>query len=68
MEEVRAYKTTDGKIFGYQEQALEHEESLKWIDKINEFSESTFCPYTSGAQNSMMAKTIVAWERFKVGV
>ena len=65
MEEVKAYKTSDGKIFPYMEQAQDHEDSLKWIGKINQFIESTSCPYTSGAQNSMMVKTIVAWEKFK---
>jgi hypothetical protein len=67
MEEVKAYKTSDGKIFPYMEQAQDHEDSLKWIGKINQFIESTYCPYTSGAQNSMMVKTVVAWEKFKVG-
>jgi hypothetical protein len=67
MEEVKAYKTSDGKIFPYMEQAQDHEDSLKWIGKINQFIESTYCPYTSGAQNSMMVKTVVAWEKFKTG-
>jgi hypothetical protein len=67
MEEVKAYRTTDGKIFPYKEQAQDHEDSLKWIGKINEFIKSTYCPYTTGAQSSMMVKTIVSWEKFKVG-
>jgi hypothetical protein len=67
MEEVKAYKTSDGKIFPYKEQAQDYEDSLKWLSKINEFSRSVYCPYTSVPQTSMMIKSIVSWEKFKVG-
>ena len=67
MEQVTAYKATDGAIFGTQAECQEHEFSLMWRDRINEFSASGLNPYPSGAQHGMCKKVILAWEQFKTG-
>lgn len=65
MIQVQAYKSSDGRLFDTQEQALEWEHSLLWQDKIANFSMHSTCPYPSGAQQGMMRKIIIAWELFK---
>jgi|688.fasta_scaffold1538339_2 hypothetical protein len=65
MQEITAYQTKDGKIFSTIEEAVNYEETLKWGKEIEEFTKSTFCPYT-GMQLSMVRKTIIAWERYKL--
>lgn len=67
MEEVRAYKTTDGRLFAHKEQADDHEFALEWLKQVEEFHSSPLCPYTSGTQYGMIGKIIVAWEKFKAG-
>ena len=65
MQEIKAYQTKDGKIFSTIEEAVDYEETLKWGKEIERFTKSTFCPYT-GMQLSMVRKTIIAWERYKL--
>jgi len=65
MEQVSAFKTSDGSLFSTLESAQEHEESLKWRSRIEEFSNHKLCPYPSGAQRGMLNKIVVAWELFK---
>ena len=65
MQEITAYQTKDGKIFSTIEEAVDYEETLKWGKEIERFTKSTFCPYT-GMQLSMVRKTIIAWERYKL--
>jgi hypothetical protein len=69
MEQVTAYKTTDGRFFDTEDQAILWEESLRWQSVIRRFEASSLCPYPnlSSAQNGMMKKIIVAWELFKTG-
>lgn len=65
MQEITAYQSKDGKIFSTIEEAVNYEETLKWGKEIDRFTKSTFCPYT-GMQLSMVRKTIIAWERYKL--
>jgi hypothetical protein len=65
MQEITAYQSKDGKIFSTIEEAVNHEETLRWGKEIDRFTKSTFCPYT-GMQLSMVRKTIIAWERYKL--
>jgi len=67
METVTAYKASDGAIFGSVDECQEHEVSLLWRARIDEFTASGLNPYPSGAQAGMCRKIIVAWERFKTG-
>jgi hypothetical protein len=65
MQEITAYQSKDGKIFSTIEEAVNYEEMLRWGKEIDRFTKSTFCPYT-GMQLSMVRKTIIAWERYKL--
>jgi hypothetical protein len=65
MQEITAYQSKDGKIFSTIEEAVGYEETMKWGKEIDRFTKSTFCPYT-GMQLSMVRKTIIAWERYKL--
>ena len=65
MQEITAYQSKDGKIFSSIEEAVGYEETMKWGKEIDRFTKSTFCPYT-GMQLSMVRKTIIAWERYKL--
>ena len=65
MKTVTAFEASDGKLFATGNDAQEYEFSLMWRDRIGEFGRSDFCPYPNGAQNSMMVKIVIAWERFK---
>lgn len=67
MEQISAYQATDGALFKTADECQEHEVSLLWRQRIVEFTASGGNPYPSGAQASMSARIIVAWERFKTG-
>lgn len=68
MEKIEAFKASDGALFATADECQEHEVSLLWRARVEEFCNSRFCPYPSGAQRSMVGKTVVGWERFKTGV
>jgi hypothetical protein len=65
MQKVEAYQATDGELFTSAESCQEHETSLLWRDRLEEFQSSKFCPYPSGAQAGMLRKIVIGWERFK---
>lgn len=65
MEKVEAFKANDGQLFASEIEAMQHEESMKWQEKIDRFSATTHCPYPTGAHNGMLRKIIVAWELYK---
>ena len=67
MEQVSAFKATDGALFSSPDDCQEHEVSLLWRSRIDEFTASGLNPYPSGAQAGMCRKIIVAWDRFKTG-
>jgi len=67
MERIEAFKATDGALFATADECQNHEVSLMWRSRIAEFSASGQNPYPNGAQASIAARIIVAWERFKTG-
>jgi hypothetical protein len=68
MEQINAYKASDGRLFETADQCQEHEVSLLWRVRIDEFMQSPLCPYRAGtAQAGMMGRMIIAWENFKTG-
>lgn len=67
MEEVTAFKASDGALFSNPGDCQEHEVSLLWRARIDEFTASGLNPYPTGAQAGMCRKIIVSWERFKTG-
>jgi hypothetical protein len=67
MEQIQAYQASDGAIFKTVDECLDHELSLLWRQRIDDFQKSGLSPYPSGVHSSMCARVIVAWERFKTG-
>ena len=67
MQQVSAFQATDGALFKSADECQEHEVSLLWRQRIDEFTASGMNPYPAGAQASMSRRIIVAWERFKTG-
>ena len=63
---IEAFQASDGTIFGHREVCEEYEFSLAWNKRIGEFIDSAFCEYKNSAQVSMVKKSIVSWERFKI--
>jgi hypothetical protein len=67
MEQVTAFKASDGALFNTSDECQEHEVYLLWRSWIDEFNKSELNPYPSGDQAEMCRKIIVAWERIKTG-
>lgn len=67
MKQVTAFEASDGALFSSADDCQEHEISLLWRSRIDEFTALGLNPYPSGAQAGMTKKIIVAWERFKTG-
>lgn len=65
MEQVTAFKASDGTFFGSADECQEHELVAKWRTLIDKFNKSGCNPYSSGVHATMCNKTIAAWERFK---
>jgi hypothetical protein len=65
MENIVAFKTSDGTLFETKEQAERHELFLAKESIIEEFLDSKFNPYTGHAQIGMARQTIVNWELWK---
>ena len=66
MQKVEAYRASDGALFATLQLCQEHEVSLLWRARIDEYIGSKFCPYTKGtAQSNMTFKVVVSWEQFK---
>jgi hypothetical protein len=66
MEQITAYKASDGRLFETEREVKEHEASLYWRQRISKFLTTDLCPYRLGAQVGMVTKIVVAWEMFKV--
>lgn len=66
MEKVEAFRANDGALFSTPDEAAEHEISLVWRARVEEFANTPLCPYPNGAHRGMVNKIIVAWERFKI--
>jgi len=65
MEQVSAFKANDGALFATLAECQEHEISLHWRSRIDEFQKSGMSPYPTGAQAGLTFRVIVAWEQFK---
>lgn len=66
MQQVEAFRASDGQLFETAELCLEHEASMVWRSRIDEFVASDLYPYRKKAAPTRMAeKVIVAWEAFK---
>jgi hypothetical protein len=65
MKKIEAFQATDGALFNTEDACTEHEFSLLWLSKIDQFTKNKNCPYPSGAQAGMMKKILISWERFK---
>lgn len=67
MEQVSAFRASDGALFADADGCQEHEVSLLWRTRVDEFSASGLNPYPTGTHAGMARKVIIAWERFKSG-
>jgi len=65
MEQVTAFKTSDGALFSIPNECQLHEISLVWRSHINEFLESEINPYPAKGHAPAYRKVIIAWEQFK---
>lgn len=61
MKEIKAFITTDGKLFTNKEAAENYEYEFGLKPQIQKFLNSTACEYHGAPQKSMLEKTIVAW-------
>ncbi len=64
MEQVKAFKTSDGTLFDSKDQAEKHEQFLKHSSVIEEFLDSELNPY-NGPQRVIARNTIVNWQLWK---
>jgi len=64
MEQVKAFKTSDGTLFDTAEQAEKHEMFLKHSNVVEEFLDSELSPY-SGPQRVIARNSIINWELWK---
>jgi len=65
MEQVQAFKASDGHLFDNISQCEEHETSLLWRAKIDDFIQSPYCDYQKNVHRSMCSKMIIGWEQYK---
>jgi len=65
MEQVTAFKANDGLIFTTTLQCEEHEVSLRWREKVDEYINSEYCGYKAGVHRGMCYKMVIGWEQFK---
>jgi len=66
MEQVKAFRTTDGKLFDDSLQADRHELFLKKQMIVEEFLDGKLNPYQNIAQKSIARTTIINWELWKI--
>lgn len=66
MEQVQAYKTSDGKLFDDPLQAERHDIFLKKQMIVEEFLDSTLNPYHAMAQKTIARSSIINWELWKI--
>ena len=65
MEKVEAYKASDGQLFNNADNCKEHEVSLEWRERVEEYMNSDYCRYKRNTHSSMCRSVIVSWEQFK---
>ena len=66
MEQIQAFKTSDGKLFDEPLQAERHELFLKKQMILEEFLDGDLNPYQSMSQKSIARSSIINWEFWKV--
>jgi hypothetical protein len=66
MEQIQAFKTSDGKLFDEPLQAERHELFLKKQMILEEFLDGELNPYKSMSQKSIARSSIINWEFWKV--
>lgn len=64
MEQVKAFKTSDGTLFDTAEQAEKHEAFLKHSNVVEEYLDSELSPY-NGPQRVIARNSIINWELWK---
>jgi len=64
MEQIKAFKTSDGSIFDDQIKAEKHEEFLKHSCIVEEFLDSDLNPY-NGPQRVIARNSIINWQLWK---
>lgn len=64
MEQVKAFRTSDGTLFGTSEQAEKHESFLKHSNVVEQFLNSKLSPY-NGPQRVIARNSIINWELWK---
>ena len=64
MEQVKAFRTSDGTLFDDADKAARHEEFLKHSDVIEQFLDSDLNPY-NGPQRVIARNTIINWQLWK---
>jgi hypothetical protein len=62
MQEITAFKTTDGKIFEVFDKASEHQKYLAIKPELDLFTNSPYCKYNNQAQRKIVENTILAWK------
>ena len=65
MEQIQAFKTSDGRLFDQSVQAERHELFLKKQIIVEEFLGGELNPYQGIAQRSIARSTIINWELWK---
>lgn len=65
MQQVQAFRTSDGKLFDEPLQAERHELFLKKQMIVEEFLDGELNPYQAIAQRSIARATIINWELWK---
>ena len=64
MEQVKAFKTSDGTLFDSAAQAEKHEAFLQHSNVVEEFLDGDLNPY-SGPQRVIARNSIINWELWK---
>jgi hypothetical protein len=67
MEQVTAFKASDGALFNTSKKCQAYEISLVWRSRIDDFLESEINPYPAKGNFTANRKVLIAWEQFKFG-
>lgn len=66
MEQIQAFRTSDGRLFDEPTQAERHELFLKKQMIVEEFLDGELNPYQNMSQRSIARSTIINWELWKI--
>ena len=67
MEQVTAFKASDGTLFNTSNECQTHDISMVWRGRINDFLESEINSYPAKGNFTANRKVLIAWEQFKSG-